>query len=307
MKSLGLKITALLCALSLWFFVVSGKNYQISIDLPLRIEQLPALLALASHVPQHIPVILEGKGLDLIRIYNQQKLAWLEIDLSRGLLGKQSIRLQESMLRSTISGVRLVRILGDPELPVELDTRIRQAVPVRLNARLEPAAGYMLVGEPTLIPQEIELSGARKVLTRVFEISTSSSVFRNLKGLDTIEVALNSEGLPSQIQLFDRTVLVVCDVQKRVSRHFKQLPVTLVGPYQRGVHSVSPERADLVVVGGERMLDSLDPRSLRIFVEFTRFALEGSDSLPPTVVIDDPVESWSISPPLVRLLTQPSK
>jgi len=299
MKSLGLKIAALLCAISLWFFVVSAKTYRIELEVPLRTTHLSALLAISSHLPRTIPILIEGTGIDLIRLKHQDSLAWFELDLGKAMLGTQQITLDESLFKTSLRDVKIVSIQGSSNLELSLDTRIVREVPVRLHADLVPAKDYVMVGEPRLIQPTVLISGARNALTRIYEISTASISNHNLKNTDTISIPLTQEGLPADIDL-----KLIVTVQKRTSRVFTNLPVQLVGPYQRGIHELQPNHVTLEVRGGKDVLEQMDPKEIRLFIEFTRFQIEATDSLVPTVDVASPIESWSMIPSTVRLVTQ---
>lgn len=300
MKSLGLKLAAILCAVSLWFFVVSGKNYQMEMAVPLRIQNLPSILAISSPVPKTIPILLTGTGIELIRV-RFQNLAYFGVDLSAATLGVQTVILDERLFHSEMKNIHPVVGMGAYTLDIAIDTRITQEVPIRLVGEIKPAKGYVMIGEPTTIPNTVSLSGARKTLTRVFEISSSPINLTNLKSTDTIDLPLSSDGLPSQIKLQTKSVKLAFQVQKRITKTFPKIPVHLVGPYERGVHSIEPEFVSLDVTGGKEMVQKLKPENIRLFLEFTRFEVEHSDSLAPTTVIDQPIESWTLTPAVVHL------
>jgi len=302
MKSVGLKIASLLCAVSLWFFVVSGKNYSLELDLPLTISGFSPILAISSHVPRTISAVVEGSGLDLIRLKQQDSLAWMELDFSHILLGTQTIVLGHENFHTALRGITLVSIKGTHSLDVEIDTRISQEVPVRLHTELKPAKGFVLVGDPVLLPASIQISGSRKVLTRIFEIPTSNSLIPNLTHPDTLELPLNLEGYANQVQLKERFIRVAVNVQKRITRKFNNLPVQLVGPSQLEHPKIQPDHVSLEVVGGEDVLRELPAQEIRIFLESTRFAVEGTDTLQPTVFIDRPIESWTLTPSTIHLV-----
>jgi YbbR domain-containing protein len=187
-------------------------------------------------------------------------------------------------------------------LDVGIDTRITQNVPVRLHTDLKAAKGYVIVGAPVLIPSSVQISGARKILTRIFEIPTTAIRIPDLHGSDTLELTLNLEGYANQVSLVQRTIRVAIQVQKRIIRKFPNLPVQLVGPSQQTHPKIQPDHVSLEVTGGEDVLRELPAQEIRIFLETTRFAIEGTDSLIPTVFIDRPIESWTLIPSTIHLV-----
>lgn len=303
MKLIGLKLAAVLCAISLWFFVVSGKNYQLELEIPLRLENLPDKLAISSAVPPTIRVLLEGSGIDLVRLRQLDSLAFFDLNLTDAVLGTRTISLDATSFRCALKGIKLLSS-STTSLDLEMDTRISLQVPVRLGTDPQPAKDYLLLGEPTVIPNQIRISGARKLLTKVFEVVTLPVSPQDLEDSDTLDVPIALEAIPSQVHLEQHQVRVAVRVEKRTTRSFPHIPVQLVGPYQRGFHRIDPTHVDLLITGGRETLKNLRPEDIRLFLEFTRFEVEQSDSIAPTLVVDQPIENWSANPGYIHLVTE---
>lgn len=302
MKHFGLKLAAVFCAVSLWFFVISMKTYQLELDIPLVLANCPANLAISNQAPATVRASLEGKGFDLIRAMKVDSMMGFYLDLSQVELGEKVFPLNRSTFRTKLDKI-LFLSSAQATITLEIDTKISQNVPVRFNTELRAAKGYLLVGDPVVIPSTIRIAGARKSLTKIFEIPTKNTLIENLSQSDTLLIALAAEGLPIQLPSQYQSVKVAVHVEKRVTKTFDSIPVQLVGPYQRGVHSIEPTRVSVTVSGGKYILSGLKPEDLRLFMEYTRFELEQNPELSPTLVVDKPIESWSTNPSTVQLLT----
>ena len=86
MGNIILKITALVCAMALWFYVISLKDFQLTMEVPLTFVKLPEALAIASKPPSTVSVTVEGKPLDLIRLQSQKQAAMV-VDMHLAELG----------------------------------------------------------------------------------------------------------------------------------------------------------------------------------------------------------------------------
>jgi len=300
--NVGVKIAALLCAVSLWLFVVAGKTYRMDVELPVHVVNLSNLLSPATHIPKSIPATVEGTGFDLVRLHHQDSSAWVEIDLNHAQLGTQNINLGSHLFHSRLQSLRLLSLLGTSSLSIDLDTRITREVPIRIHRDLVPATNYVLIGDPVLIPSTVQVSGARSVLTKVFEIPTSPAPRMELTQSDTLQMDLSTDGLPPQVTLSRNKVLVAFQVQKRKTRSILQVPVQFVGPYQREVDFIKPTTVDLELTGGESILEQVDPKAIRVFIEYSRFAVEGTDSIAPSVIVSQPIESWKCNPAMIHLV-----
>lgn len=275
-------------------------------DMPvsLRLVHLPGQLALSSHVPGTVMVRMEGLGFDLVRMHWMDSVVHLDVDLSKAVLGRQTIPVTTAQFRSRLSGIHPVS-LSLVNLDLDLDTRITAELPIRLRAKLVPDPDYILVGEPLVIPNLFKVSGARNLLTRVAEIPTDSLVFSDLDGKDTLQIPLAMEGLPQQLELPLRSVQVVVNVQKRATRVFTHIPVQLVGNYPRGNYYLEPDSIDLEITAGKQVLSQIQPSEIRAMVEFSRFEVEGADSVAPNIVVHQSIASWSSFPATLHLRLRP--
>jgi YbbR domain-containing protein len=305
MKLLGLKIVALICAISLWFFVVSSRTYQIEMEIPLRLINLPKILAISSHVPKTVSVLLEGSGMDLIRAKQDDSFASMDLDLSKAPLGKKEFFLNASHFHTETSGLYFKGSPRLASLEIEIDTRITREIPIRLRTPLHPKESHLIIGPPVMVPPSISISGARSVLTKIYEINTSSEPVSDLDSPDTIQIPLASEALPSQVTLSIQSIRLAIDVQERFSVTFKDLPLQLVGAPPSGSFALSPARVSLTLSGGKTELAGISPADINIFIPLSRFQVEFTDSLPPTVTVRQRIESWSTNPKFIHLTNNP--
>jgi len=303
---LGLKIASLLCGISLWFYVVSDREFQITIDLPLRIVNLPSNLAIASRPPLAIPVQVSGTAIDLIRLKHSDSAAWMEVDLRYATLGPQSVALGETSFRAPrFQDIRYQGTQNLAALEFDVDTRIERRIPVKLKTTLSPAPGYAIIGSPTVEPRELLVSGARNTLTRIFEIPTHTEQITGLKWDNALPLALDLTGLPPFIDIADSAVQLRVRVEPLDRRVFTGITVQLIGNYDHAAHSLYPPTATIEITGGKQVLSKLKQSEIQLFIEFTRFAIEDADSLSPTVTIGQPVQSWQVHPEKFHLVTRP--
>lgn len=300
MKNLPLKIAAVLCAISLWFFVVTGRTHRIERAVPLRIIHLASEIAVVTALPENITLLLEGTGRDLLRLGDSTLI--YDLDLSGSPLGTQHLQLSTDRVHIPRGmAIKALAVQGPQTLEVELDTRIRRRVPVRNMAQLSAAEGFVVVQTPVPQPSEIEISGARRNITRVFETRTAAVQISGLTRDTLLTLALDPNGMPPQIRLETPAVLVSVSVQPLKRRTFAEIPVQLVGGPNRRQWSLSPALAAVEVTGGKEIVESLQTSEIKLFIEFTRFAIEGTEALAPSVAIQRPLQSWQVKPETFRL------
>ena len=304
-KHLGLKIASLLCGISLWFFVVAEREFNIYTELPLRFTHLPAQLAISSRPPTQVPVQLSGKAIDLIRLRASDSVAWMEIDLRNATLGQQTVSLTDMKFQAPgFENIQVLNTQGLAAIDFEVDTRIQKRIPIKFHAELEAAPGYAIVGTPSISPQEIVISGARNILTRVFEIPTVSENITGLKWDHALPIALDFSGLPSHVNIQDSLVQIRVRVEPLERRIFTGVTVQLIGNFDRSIYSLSPATATIEITGGKNVFAKTQQSHILLFIEHSRFAIEDADSLSPTVRVRQPVQSWQVHPEKFHLKTR---
>ena len=101
----------------------------------------------------------------------------------------------------------------------------------------------------------------------------------------------------------DTVAKVFVDIQKINSKEFKNIPIQLIGFYDRALNTLSPQQATVEVTGGEKVIAAIKHNDIELFIEYNRFAIEDADSLAPTVKLNLPPDidrSMSIKAILVK-------
>ena len=308
---------AFLFGIALWFFVMSTQDFQITMDVPVKLVRLPELLAVASKPPHTLPITVRGPAFDLIRMRwnymnKDSNAVSIIIDLQGAELGATRKHLDaKNFSAPSFPNVKFVEPSNQLLfLDLELDTRIERNIPVKSNVTFDPAPGYIMTNVPKISPEQIRVSGARDALTRIFEIPTDSVQFDSLTANDNFKVKLNLEAFPAYVTPSDSSVIMSIDIQKLESKTFQKVPVQLIGQYNKDQARLSPDTVSVKITGGQNVLDSIAPGNLQIFVEINRFAIEDVDSLAPTVKMDLPssvnremsIKGYELVPDKVKLI-----
>lgn len=316
MGNIVIKISALIFGIALWFSVISQRDFQLSIEVPLIFVKLHEDMAIASRPPHTLNITVEGKSWDLIRLRlqmkkpNQNAIAMV-VDLQNAELGGTRIHLDAHNF--TAPGFPDVHFV-EPDnqlifIDLEIDTRIVRHVPIKSNVNFNAAQGYLLADEPKILPEELKVSGARNALTRIIDIPTDSIDFDTLRSSGEFKIPLNFSTLPSFVSPSDSAVTIAVDIQKMNSKTFSNVPVSLIGFFDKKIYSLSPDTVSVEITGGKNVLDSISAKNIELILEFNRFAIEDADSLAPTVKLTLPtnvnremsIKAIQVKPEKVRL------
>ena len=311
MGNIILKITALICAMALWFYVISLKDFQLTMEVPLTFVKLPEALAIASKPPSTISVTVEGKPLDLIRLQSQKQSAMV-VDMHNAELGSKRIHLDaKNFVAPTFSSVHYI----EPDkqylfIDVAVDTKIERNIPIKNNVIFNAAPGYVITQQPKLMHEFLKVAGARNALTRIIDIPTDSMFIDSLKMSQTYSVPLITDQLPQFVTPSDSVAKIFVDVQKITSKEFKDVPVQLIGFFDRALNTLSPQSATVEITGGDQTLEAIKYSDIELFIEYNRFAIEDADSLAPTIKLTLPpnvdrdmsIKAVVVKPDKIRLI-----
>lgn len=292
MGNIILKITALVFGIALWFIVISHKDFQLSMEVPVIYTKLPESMSIASKPPQKMHITIQGKSWDLIRLQHQIKQAdknvvSMVVDLQKIELGSTRIDLGENNFFAPNFPEVSFTEPSNQRLFIDLDvdTRITRNIPIRTNTTFTAAQGYLLADEPKVFPEELVVSGARNALTRIIDIPTDSVRFDTLSAPSEFTIPLDFSSLPAFVYPSDSVVRISVDIQKMGSKTFNNIPVSLIGMFQNDslyAYSLTPSTISVEITGGEKVLDSLSSNDIELIMEYNRFAIEDADSLAPT-------------------------
>jgi hypothetical protein len=83
---------------------------------------------------------------------------------------------------------------------------------------------------------------------------------------------------------------------------FSGIPVRLIGNYEKEAYSLYPSTVDVEISGGKELLSKIKQQDISLYIEFSRFIIENTEELGPTVHIPHPVDDWRIIPEKFRLV-----
>ena len=201
-KRWQLKLLSLIIGIGLWHFVVGEDQVEVTVTIPLELQNMPANLVIANQYRRDIDVAVRGSR-RVIQEIRQQNIS-RPVDLSKAEPGAMLV----SNAPDTIAmprGVSVQRVQPSSItlLVDQLEQREFAITPVTQG---EPAAGYFLK-DLVLNPPQITVTGPRTVLDRETELKT---YIINLDGQDhsgTLQAQLNlSEAL---VKLIGETVIEV--------------------------------------------------------------------------------------------------
>lgn len=274
-------ITTLLIGTFLWLSVTLREQFNVTVEAPLTVEDVPEGMAIKTAVPRQIHMRLRGKGWRLAALLMGSPVR-VNIPFASLTPGNRIITINQIIERVTLPpGIQVLRTIPDTVV-VWLDRVSSKRVPVEPDVALTFREGYGQVGPVQLIPDSITITGAETVVRQVREWRTTRVAYTDVKApVEAMITVARGDGpavqcVPSELQLR-------INVQPFAEKVFSGLPVEITGtPANREVIFIPP-KMEVVARGGIRQLASLMPVDFRVVVPFDRIMADTTGTILPDV------------------------
>jgi YbbR domain-containing protein len=265
----------------LWLSVNLRETYQITVAVPLTIDDIPAGMAIRTPVPSTLQVRYRGDGWRLAAILMGPD-PHLVIPLSSLPPGRRAITINEVLDRLPVNaGVQILDMIPDT-ITVALDRYAERRVAVEPDCVFSFRDGYGQVGEVTIVPESVTIGGAETLLAEISSWKTEPTTFRDLKSPVDAEVNL-AQGGTSLIACMPPVVRIRMNVQPFAEKVFSGLPVEVLNlPANRDLICIPP-KLEIVARGGIRQLANLMSSDFQVVVDFDETLTDSTQTLAPKV------------------------
>jgi len=274
-QDIQIKLGSLFLAILLWFFVVTDSEYFYDLQVPLRVEGLSQDRALNNEIPKMITARFRGKGHTLLWADMTMPLSetGLILDLSRTSntqiyhLNQYFAEHPDKFIMPRDYKLELIHIVDPDSVWVSLEPRDQKELNVNVAVKIEPALGYMVVGDIQVDPATVMAYGPQSLLSSLTSITVPPLTLKNVNTDVTLSLPLALE--PAQLFSLDTTaVLVTADVQSIGSREFHNIMIRLEHVPSGVEVSVIPRMIGLEAEGGLDRLLELQPEDFTVSFDF---------------------------------------
>lgn len=191
---------AIFFALCLWVIVNMSRDFNVTIDVPIELTNIPANEAVSSDIPEYASINLTGEGWKLISLYNNPPTVSLDAE-SRQVNLFEQIRNQVN----SFSDMNIIQV--DPLiLTVETEEKTSKKVPVVAQMDIRFRDQFGVLQDPVLEPDSVTVTGAQSVLNELYAWETAELTLDNVnRSLErSVDLAAPEGGLivePSSVTL----------------------------------------------------------------------------------------------------------
>lgn len=254
-ENIGLKALSLSIAVGL-FAILYGKQDEQLRTLPVTVVLRPPAEGsdreLMTAIPPNIHLTLRGPARALDRAA-QEGLLPIEIDLRQG--NKEQIVFDPRQFK--LPADLKVSIIDPPSIDLDWEDVVVREIPVQASISGQPAAGYIVKGEPEPDPATLGARGPRSLVEVVqsarlapFDVSGLS------EGVHRRRIALDAP--PPRVKFIGpSSVNVTVTIARRLAEvHFDSRPVEIAGVASG---TSTPRTVNVVVYGPPEVVHSLKP------------------------------------------------
>jgi YbbR domain-containing protein len=208
LENWGIKLISLALAISLWFFVTSKGKMEISLTVPIELQNIPAGMAVVGDVVRYLEVRVQAQERLLRDITAGKKVVCL-LDLGMTRTGENALRISPDDIRRP-SGVTVTH-LSPYEIRVKLEPLLRKTVRLAPVLHGNPAPGYR-IDEIAASPPRVTAEGPAGVIRPLVLLRTMPIDVQGAKSNVNLEPRIDTEGKP--IKLLDKSVSIQIKIKK---------------------------------------------------------------------------------------------
>ena len=301
-QKIYLSIGAFGLALLLWIFVVSENEYTMVIDLPIEARNLNVQKAHKKEVPPSASVRLRGTGRDLFKSFILKNFAGFKLVLDlegiskeyEFILNEYFEKYPQKVVLPLNYNVSFVEVIYPNKINISLDEYLVKKVPIISNISIKPAPGYILVGQPKILPERLEIAGPKRELALINHVETLVDTISGI--ISTFQGNMPLKSLGRLIEYSQDDIEITLDVQEISERIIADIPVKITNIPSRIRVFPSPQTVSLTVVGGINRIAKLKPEEVDVIINFDKWNHQIQFYEPHVIIPNDILDWKDISP-----------
>ena len=273
-QKIAIPFGSLVLALLLWLFVVSEKEYDLILDLPIEARNLSAQMAHKEEVPSYASIKIRGTGRNLFKSILLKNYAGFKLVLDlEGISEEYEFNLNdyfEKYPRKVVLplnyNLSFVEVIYPNRIKISLDEYQVKKVPIIPNLHIQPGPGFMLVGDIKLEPEIIEVAGPKEEIALVNHVQTFEDTISNISTPFNGKIKVFSN--QRLIEYKPTHVQISVDIQQISEKIIADIPVIINNVPKKIRVFPSPQTVSLTVIGGAQRIALIDPREIEVYINF---------------------------------------
>ncbi len=280
-RNIYIILLTILFATLLWFSVSLSERYQIHVTAPLIIKSLPEGKAISSNLPRAVTLTFSDYGWRLAKLTLGLNIQWV-IDLNTIPAHSAALTLRdiEEQLGGRL-GVQPISMTPE-SLYVRLDVLESKRVAVEPRYTATFRDGYNQIGQTTVRPESVTISGAQSLLEKINRWPTVHQSLNELR--QSVDVSVPLADSISSLSFAPDHVALRFDVKQFAEKTFAAVPIELVSvPPNREV-ILNFSQLEIVVRGGIEQLAHVNQNNIKAIVDYRLILEDTTGFVEPEIV-----------------------
>ncbi|MBN1352281.1 hypothetical protein JXJ21_22990 [candidate division KSB1 bacterium] len=301
-QNFRIKAIVLVLAILLWFYVITEKTYNYTIEVPIQPINVRTGKVIINDYAKSASVTLKGSGRHLLSLLLES-----DIEILINLQGttnrlKESIK-KESVAIPRLSQVSILSINSPDSVTFVLGNLIRKHVPVRHNIIVKPLQGYTQVGRIILEPDSIWITGAETEVANIDFISTKKFELKKTrkKVSEIIDLAVPRH---KNVTLKQNYIRFYVDIQKLLEKRITGVPVQVRNAPANMNVIVIPSHLSLTLEGGVDVLANVTEKDINAYIDYKRKRNSSETGHPAYIETPPGIRTRDVAPQKFKLILE---
>jgi len=293
-RKLPIILFSLISAFLIWVSVNLENQFQIFIDVPVKIEHLRADQAIAIPLPKNVRCTVQGTGWQILNTIFSPSLRYT-IDFKQ--LSKKDTLFTYKELNehaNLSSSIHIIDTFPETVL-VRLDLKTTKTVPILPLVNASFRDGFGLVGNVKTNPDSIVLTGARSLLDKILFWKTTNIMLNDVNAPVKTNTTL-MDSLSFEISRSYSSVSVSFDVQPIAEKTISDISIEVVQVPENKKIVLIPPMISIIVRSGVNNIAPLSEKDFTAFIDYKSILLDTSGMVSPNIVGPDNVKIVQLNP-----------
>lgn len=298
-KNLYIILLSVVFSIILWVSISLSNDYGTSMQLPIRIINVPEGYVPTSPSSDLITVKVKGKGWNLLNSMITAQHDYY-VDAGNDLQKKKVLNLKSFASENSwlTSKVEIIEVIPDTiSFKFEkIDFAKLKIVP---HLQLDFKTGYGIARDFIVIPESTIASGAAQKINSMVEVPTELLKISDLsEKMERVIELKSTDGITYDVE----SVKIILDVQRIVEQSYDEIEVSVSDiPKDRQV-VLLPNKINVQLRGGIDVLGKLDKSEIIASVYYRDVVLDTIGSIIPHLKIPNHTQLINIRPPQVKYI-----
>lgn len=185
-KKIVVFIVSFVLAFCLWLLVNLSRDFNLNVNLPIQIGNIPPDQAMADKLPEFVTVSINGEGWKLINIYNNPPQIFVDVTS-----GEVNLYDQIRQQMNALPNVNVIKVQPSV-LSADLEPKERKTVPVNVRTNITFREQHDFLNSPEITPDSVTVIGAQSKIEPITAWETDVLEMKNVRDNINTIIPLNT-------------------------------------------------------------------------------------------------------------------